>query len=460
MKKQKPTTTFWKPVKSTKIKSNINYPKSFSSVKPVKLSIYPKRTAKEVRLIDKNPWSDTDRDKVPNFFDCKPLNKKKQGKFVQNIPIEKAKFISYYHGTTKEKAEKILEPLYPHAKVLAKKKLKKGFEYPVYITQDKPVALLYAEGGPEAWGEKSESERTPIIEEGKKLIKEYNLLEIPRHLPDRIKLLSGKIEKYQKLDKDKLVKELNEKERLDLKQNWGRLKKEKIKPAILKVTIPTKTIDKYYRRLDKYGGMLDVLNSDLELEFYPSDKKLYNIPSKFKIKEINPEKFKKKAISQSMEPEYVGKEFISDFDFQKRHEPLMNKVDWKGEKLKVGDIVKFEKDIILNRNKDIDINEIRRYRIAKIISKEKDIKERNPVMVAKIIKGGGDKPGQLVWENYIHLEKISPDIIEKTPLYETLQGKIIPKEIAQEIEKEIELEKEYKNLSEKSAQELIDDVSK
>ena len=58
-------------------------------MRPVKLrffntSSYPKRSQKELKLIDKNPFGDTDRDSVPNFFDCKPLNRKKQGKFSQS----------------------------------------------------------------------------------------------------------------------------------------------------------------------------------------------------------------------------------------------------------------------------------------------------------------------------------------------------------------------------------------
>lgn len=47
-------------------------------VQPVRTSIYPARTAQEKRLITKQPFGDKDRDKVPNMYDCKPLNKKKQ----------------------------------------------------------------------------------------------------------------------------------------------------------------------------------------------------------------------------------------------------------------------------------------------------------------------------------------------------------------------------------------------
>lgn len=47
-------------------------------VNPVKTSIYPARTIQEKKLIAKNPWGDKDKDKVPNYMDCKPMNKKKQ----------------------------------------------------------------------------------------------------------------------------------------------------------------------------------------------------------------------------------------------------------------------------------------------------------------------------------------------------------------------------------------------
>lgn len=84
--------SFWKPVKQNPKPTplfgfNLNpkpsHPfglKTKQPVSPVKLAIYPKRTSRETRLIDKNPFGDRDRDKVPNWFDCKPLNKRKQAK--------------------------------------------------------------------------------------------------------------------------------------------------------------------------------------------------------------------------------------------------------------------------------------------------------------------------------------------------------------------------------------------
>ena len=61
-------TSFWTPVKSTK-------GSVFNDFRNTK---YPKRSTKENRLIAKNPYGDSDRDGIPNWFDCKPLNRKKQ----------------------------------------------------------------------------------------------------------------------------------------------------------------------------------------------------------------------------------------------------------------------------------------------------------------------------------------------------------------------------------------------
>ena len=83
MKKQYKPTSFWnmKPMKP-KIKSNTKS-NSFQPkfIQPVNLKSYPSRTRNEIRLIDRNPFGDKDGDKVANWFDCRPLNKKKQGKF-------------------------------------------------------------------------------------------------------------------------------------------------------------------------------------------------------------------------------------------------------------------------------------------------------------------------------------------------------------------------------------------
>ena len=85
--------SFWTPAKPMKLGKSIKpvrlfgfemNPKphpNFTTVKPrvpfspVKLAMYPQRTPREVKMIDRKPWVDTDKDGVPNYFDCKPNNK-------------------------------------------------------------------------------------------------------------------------------------------------------------------------------------------------------------------------------------------------------------------------------------------------------------------------------------------------------------------------------------------------
>jgi len=63
--------------------------------KPIKLKffnpkMYPaRRSKKELRLIQINPFGDTDRDGVINLLDCKPLNRKKQGWAHQGIQFNR-----------------------------------------------------------------------------------------------------------------------------------------------------------------------------------------------------------------------------------------------------------------------------------------------------------------------------------------------------------------------------------
>lgn len=40
---------------------------------------FPSRTKTEIKTIDRNPYGDADKDKVMNWFDCRPLDKTKQG---------------------------------------------------------------------------------------------------------------------------------------------------------------------------------------------------------------------------------------------------------------------------------------------------------------------------------------------------------------------------------------------
>jgi len=91
----------------------------------VKLSTYPKRTRKENRLIAKNPYGDKDKDKVMNWFDCRPLNK-----WWQDVLL--------YHGTHREAARKIkLEGL----------KRRHSITGYIFLTSNKAIAKRYAAGG-------------------------------------------------------------------------------------------------------------------------------------------------------------------------------------------------------------------------------------------------------------------------------------------------------------------------
>lgn len=55
------TVNFWKTASIRKVKRSSVKPFSF-----LKLSNYPKRSKRELNLIDKHPFGDYDRDKVPN----------------------------------------------------------------------------------------------------------------------------------------------------------------------------------------------------------------------------------------------------------------------------------------------------------------------------------------------------------------------------------------------------------
>ena len=64
------TTTNFNPVFNLKLN-----PQKVKPFSPVKLAMYPQRTPREIKMIDRKPWADTDKDGVPNYFDCKPNNK-------------------------------------------------------------------------------------------------------------------------------------------------------------------------------------------------------------------------------------------------------------------------------------------------------------------------------------------------------------------------------------------------
>jgi hypothetical protein len=122
--KQLKPFSFWnsKPLKPSKLvkikpgKPNLFFQPKFTQ--PVNIKLYPKRTMQEIRLIDKKPFGDRDKDRVPNFFDCKPMNRKKQGRAI--LAIESAGMDLFGH-----KPSKTLSPI---LKQVYNKELKKRQE--------------------------------------------------------------------------------------------------------------------------------------------------------------------------------------------------------------------------------------------------------------------------------------------------------------------------------------------
>ena len=159
--------------------------KKIQVIKPVKLkffneSIYPKRSKAEWKLIDRNPFGDTDKDRVPNWFDCKPLNRKKQGYY--SLPMSKKKYyrelraqypmvVSHSKGKaidvlsrggiktfTKTREEKLedIKKKYPEladATVESQIELEKGSAYGVLAKGRTPGMIIFKQ--------KTEKERSP-----------------------------------------------------------------------------------------------------------------------------------------------------------------------------------------------------------------------------------------------------------------------------------------------------------
>lgn len=122
-----------KPYKS--ILKKTNTPKYFNT----KLNIYPKRTKREIKLIDKNPWKDFDKDGVINIFDCRPMNKRKQGYFEEKYLGKKTEKIYPYRSNAereklvktkirKSKEKEFNEPHNPYGTKYEKDKEDKKFE--------------------------------------------------------------------------------------------------------------------------------------------------------------------------------------------------------------------------------------------------------------------------------------------------------------------------------------------
>lgn len=73
-----PSRAWIKPVKLNTFNSKNKF--GIFDVQPVKLNQFPVRTKREMRLIDRQPYGDKDRDGLMNWFDCRPMNRRMQDK--------------------------------------------------------------------------------------------------------------------------------------------------------------------------------------------------------------------------------------------------------------------------------------------------------------------------------------------------------------------------------------------
>jgi hypothetical protein len=90
MKRKTNKIVFWKPVKRKPIKYKPVYFKlkqvsNTFALKPMKIKPNYKRTIAERKLIRTNPWGDKDGDAVPNWIDCKPFDRKRQGRLGDEL---------------------------------------------------------------------------------------------------------------------------------------------------------------------------------------------------------------------------------------------------------------------------------------------------------------------------------------------------------------------------------------
>jgi hypothetical protein len=94
MIRKKPLMNMIKPLKSNtlfkikplqkKVIKPMVYKNPFA-LKPMKLKPAYKRTMAEKKLIRTKPWGDKDGDGVPNWIDCKPFDRKRQGEYEDSI---------------------------------------------------------------------------------------------------------------------------------------------------------------------------------------------------------------------------------------------------------------------------------------------------------------------------------------------------------------------------------------
>jgi hypothetical protein len=101
--------------------------KSVKNIQPLSLKGnklnegYPKRSISEMRLIDRNPYGDKDKDGLMNWFDCKPKNRKKQDviRIVSSPILTKYGYTGIHPNFEEEKRrhrEKAIPQLYKEAK--------------------------------------------------------------------------------------------------------------------------------------------------------------------------------------------------------------------------------------------------------------------------------------------------------------------------------------------------------
>jgi hypothetical protein len=300
-------------------------------IAPVKLFQYHSRTKSEWKLIDRKPFGDKDRDRVPNIFDCRPMNKFMQGKFVQNIPLSEAKFISVYHGTQKKYVPKI------RAKGFKGSEEERRY---VYLTPAKSAAVVHAEYGPEKEKKGWAKSRREVEEEIKanirdaknkiETIKKWEKGEPQDYYGISFKTASKKWPKQKEENEEKIQyeKDINKKYKKELKN--------KPQGTILKVTIPREIVEKAIK--GKYikgqgASITPKLGIYQEPNFGHYEKstlfeELYEIPfeerelKEAKIKEIPIEVAKKIALRQADKPETVGELYTPKKREQMRKEEL------------------------------------------------------------------------------------------------------------------------------------------
>lgn len=139
----KPITNYPRPRAPV---SPVKFAPTKTSISPVKLSIYPSRTPREVRLIDKKPFGDYDKDGVPNYFDCKPMDKKRQ-EFLSRIkPVKGAK--KKYRPQVINTAAKLMQE--DNVREQQKQELEKFAKNPA--TYERKIKQLEKESQPERVG--------------------------------------------------------------------------------------------------------------------------------------------------------------------------------------------------------------------------------------------------------------------------------------------------------------------